>query len=113
MLLGDFNAHVGSREYVGDQWVSVREPHLYGAINTLASQQQRWRRHFTEVLNTRSQYQAAEIEKVRQRDVDEELGRVPSSNEVAKALVKLKNGKALRYFQRCERWVVELKSSGG
>ena len=34
------------------------------------------------------------LEKVRQREVDEDLGKTPSSAEVAKALGTLKNGKA-------------------
>ena len=32
-VLGDFNAHVGSRECVGDWWGSVRGPHGYEVIN--------------------------------------------------------------------------------
>ena len=33
MILGDFNAHVGCRECVGDRWGSVRGPRGYRAIN--------------------------------------------------------------------------------
>ena len=33
VVLGDFNAHVGSRKHVGDQWDAVRGPHGYGVIN--------------------------------------------------------------------------------
>ena len=33
VILGDFNAHVESRECVGDRWGSVRGPHGYGVIN--------------------------------------------------------------------------------
>ena len=62
--------------------------------STPASQEQCWRRHFTMVLNVRSQYQPAEMEKVRQREVDEDIGKTPSLAEVAKALGMLKNGKA-------------------
>ena len=32
VILGDFNAHVGSRECVGDRWGSVRRPNGYGFI---------------------------------------------------------------------------------
>ena len=33
MLMGDFNARVGSRECVGDLWDGVRGPHGYGVVN--------------------------------------------------------------------------------
>ena len=33
LTLGEFNAHVGSRECVGDQCASVKGPHGYGVIN--------------------------------------------------------------------------------
>ena len=46
------------------------------------------------MMNVRSQYEPAEMEKVRQREVDEDLGKTLSSAEVAKALGMLKNGKA-------------------
>ena len=64
--------------------------------STPVSQQQHWRRHFTKVLNVRYQYQPAKMEKVRQREVDEDLGKTPSSAEVTRALGTLKNGKAPR-----------------
>ena len=38
LLLGDFNARVGSREYVRDQWGSVRGPHGYRVINIAAKE---------------------------------------------------------------------------
>ena len=57
------------------------------------SQHQRWRRHFTIVLNVRS-HDATAMEKVRQREVDEDLGSIPTGREVTRALEKLKNGKA-------------------
>ena len=46
------------------------------------------------MLNVKIQYQPAEMEKVRQREVDEDLGKTPPSAEMAKALGMLKNGKA-------------------
>ena len=58
------------------------------------SQHLRWRRHFTAVLNVRSQCDGTAMEKVRQREVDEDLGSVPTAKEVTRALGKLKNGKA-------------------
>ena len=33
VVLGDFNARVGSREHVGDQWDAMRGPYGYGVIN--------------------------------------------------------------------------------
>ena len=35
VVLGDFNACVGSREHVGDQWDAVRGPHRYGVTMML------------------------------------------------------------------------------
>ena len=48
-------------------------------------------RHFTTVLNVWSQCDA--MGKVRQREVDEGLGSIPTAREVTRALGKLKNGK--------------------
>ena len=45
-------------------------------------QHQRWRRHFTTVLNVRSQCDATAMEKVRQKEMDEDLGSVPTAREV-------------------------------
>ena len=42
----------------------------------------------------RSQFDDAELAEVRQRETDADLGTVPTSAEVAKALRKLTNGKA-------------------
>ena len=33
IILGDFNACVGSREQSGDQWSNVKGPHGYGEVN--------------------------------------------------------------------------------
>ena len=42
----------------------------------------------------RSQFNGAELAEVRQRETDANLATVPTSSEMAKALGKLKNGKA-------------------
>ena len=55
-------------------------------------QYQCWRRHFTKVLNVRSQFDGAELAEVRQRETDTDLGMCLYQ---LKALGKLKNGKAL------------------
>ena len=62
--------------------------------STPTEQHQCWRRPFTKVLNVRSQFDGAELAEVRQRETDANLGTVPTSAEVVKALGKLKNGKA-------------------
>ena len=62
--------------------------------STPTEQHQHWRRHFTKVLNVRSQFDGAELAEVRQRETDADLGTVITSAELAKALGKLKNGKA-------------------
>ena len=61
---------------------------------TQSEQQQRWRRHFTKVLNVVSQFDKTELDEVKQRKTDTDLGTEPTSAEVARALNKLKNGKA-------------------
>ena len=61
---------------------------------SMTDQHQRWHRHFTKVLNITSQYDEDEMNKARQKEVYESLGRVPSVREVWEALEKLKNGKA-------------------
>ena len=58
------------------------------------SQHQHWRRHCTTVLNVQSQCDATAMEKVRQSEVDEDLGSVPTAREVTQGIGKLKNGKA-------------------
>ena len=61
-------------------------------MEILASDQhQRWRRHFTSVLDLQSHYDVSELHSVQQREVDDSLGEPPKSQEIAKAL---KNGKA-------------------
>ena len=59
-----------------------------------SAQQQRWRRHFSRVLNMQSQFDLEELEKVRQRPLREDLAQTPSMRELTKALGKLKSGKA-------------------
>ena len=61
---------------------------------TPSAQQQRWQRHFTNVLNTQSQFNMEEIQSVRQRPQRTYLESKPSICELRGALSKLKNGKA-------------------
>ena len=58
---------------------------------TSKDQQERWRRHFTSVLNIRSGYDDSEVHNIRQRCVDGSLGQVPTLQEVAEVVSKLKN----------------------
>ena len=60
----------------------------------LSEQHQRWRRHFTKVLNVRSQFEVAELEMTRQRPIRAEMAAKPTIEELAATLAKLKNGKA-------------------
>lgn len=57
-------------------------------------QQQRWRRHFTKILNIQSQFDAEELESARQRPLRPHMADVPSREELEEAIGKLKNGKA-------------------
>ena len=59
----------------------------------LQEQQQRWR-HFTGVLNIHGQYDNEELEKVKQRPLRPEIAKLPSKEEIEKAVGKLKNTKA-------------------
>ena len=61
---------------------------------TKDAQRQRWRRHFTNVLNLRTTVDSVEMESVRQREVRDDLDSSPTQREIFKALGKLKNGKA-------------------
>ena len=60
-----------------------------------ASQQARWRKHFTSVLNICSQFDHHGLDLVEQGPVFEKTAAIPSNNDVAAAvLAKVKNGKA-------------------
>ena len=63
---------------------------------TLEDQQERWRRHFASILNTQSQFDPTEIERVKQRPVRMQMAELPTRTreELEEAIGKLKNGKA-------------------
>ena len=63
------------------------------ACTTLEAQGERWRRHFTKILNIQSDLDEEELERVRQRPLRPELADVPSEEEIWIAVGKLKNGK--------------------
>ena len=66
-----------------------------GAVcDTPELQQQRWSRHFSQILNLQSVFDASEIAKVRQRKVRSDMADLPSKEELSSVLGKLKSGKA-------------------
>ena len=62
--------------------------------NAPEAQQQRWRRHFSEILNLQSKFSLDELELVRQRPVRVDLTEPPSEEELERAIGKLRSGKA-------------------
>ena len=58
------------------------------------AQQQRWRQHFTKVLNIQSEFSAEELGKVRQRSTRTDMAELPSEEELLSAVGKMKRGKA-------------------
>ena len=66
-----------------------------GAVcDTPELQQKRWRRHFSQILNLQSDFDASEIAKVRQRRERSDMADLPSKEELSSALGKQKSGKA-------------------
>ena len=61
---------------------------------TVEEQQERWRRHFSKILNVQSQFSEDELEKMRQRPVRHDQAEQPTMDELTSAIGKLKNGKA-------------------
>ncbi len=61
---------------------------------TPEAQQQRWRRHFSEILNLQSGFSMEELELVRKRPVKDEMSEPPSEEELERAIGKLRSGKA-------------------
>ena len=68
---------------------------------TTDAQHQRWRRHFNNVLNTRTRFVAEEMEKVCQREVRADLANIPSQLEVTKARRMETLQAPLAYYLRC------------
>ena len=61
---------------------------------TLEQQQQRWKRHFTEILNVQSKFDPAVLVKARQRPLRPQMADPPLREELEAAICKLKRGKA-------------------
>jgi len=64
------------------------------SCTTTEAQQERWRRHFSKILNVQSDFDMEELSRVRQRPTRSEMTEVPSEEEVMNAVAKLRNGKA-------------------
>ena len=58
------------------------------------AQHQRWRRHFSSILNIRSQFSLEELEKVRQRPIRSRMAELPTMEELILAVGRIKPGKA-------------------
>ena len=85
-------------------WQCIRDMH-YGRRGLVPSrqlavddeeeeQQERWRRHFSNILNVQNHFSEAELEKVCQRPVRHDLAELPTMDELTSAVGKLKNAKA-------------------
>ena len=62
--------------------------------STPQQQQERWRRHFSKVLNIVSQFDEEELREVRQRPLRSHMAEPPTVEELEEAISKLKSGKA-------------------
>ena len=58
------------------------------------AQQERWRRHFTKILNIQSEFDVEELRNMRQRPPRPEIAEVPSEEELMSTVEKMRNGKA-------------------
>ena len=61
---------------------------------TAEAQGERWRRHFTKILNIQSEFDEEELGRVHQRPSRTELAELPSEEVTWNAICKFRNGKA-------------------
>ena len=61
--------------------------------STTEDNQQRWRRHFTSLLNVQSHFDDGELQRVRQRPLKAHIADPPSKEELLAAIDTMKNGK--------------------
>ena len=82
--------------------------------STPQQQQERWRRHFSKVLNIVSQFDEEELREVRQRPVRSHLAEPPTVKELEEAISKLKmekqQGSLVSYQKRLELPVMMMTS---
>lgn len=64
------------------------------SCTTIDAQNQRWRQHFSNILNIPSQFNTDELAKVRQRPTRPQMADLPTMEELIQAVDKLKSGKA-------------------
>jgi len=83
----------GRRGRVPSRVITIHDENNVPCVST-ASQHQRWRHHFTKVLNVVSEYDESELDLVRQREVDPSLACLPCEYDVQLALSQVKSGKA-------------------
>ena len=57
------------------------------------AKQQRWRRHFTSILNIESQFNHEELDRIRQRPMRPQLAEIPSMEELVGLLASSRMGK--------------------
>ena len=63
------------------------------SCTTTEAQQERWRKHFSKILNIQSEFDMKELSRVSQRPTKSEMKEVPSEEEMMNAVGKLRNGK--------------------
>ena len=61
-----------------------------GNTCTILMQQQRWRKHFTNVLNVQSEFNPIVLDKARQRPLKPQMADLPSGEELATAICKMR-----------------------
>ena len=73
-----------------------------------SAQQQRWRRHFSRVLNMQSQFNPQELEKVRQHSLRTDLTWGPTMRELTKALGSSGMARQLAVLTSSLKWSRQL-----
>ena len=83
----------GRRGLVPTRSATIRDENG-NPCTTTDTQHQRWRRHFSNVLNIPSQFNEVELARIRQRPIKSQMADLPTMEELIKAVGKLKTGKA-------------------
>ena len=83
----------GRRGLVPTRSATIRDEDGASCCTTEA-QNERWIRHFSNILNVQSEFSLEELERVEQRPLRPELAELPTEEELMEAIEKLKNGKA-------------------